>query len=62
MIWSLSEVDSDMSWCFVLCSVSEGKRWLFVFVDIGGIVDHICLNFRLIISKKGGTTIAGLQG
>jgi hypothetical protein len=27
---------------------SDGQQFFFCFVDIGGIVDHYCLNFLLI--------------
>ena len=33
-------------WSF-LCSKIWGERWLFVFFDIGGIVEHLCLNSLL---------------
>jgi hypothetical protein len=36
-----------MLWSFV-CSMIWGERWLFIFVDIGGIVDHHCSNFLFI--------------
>jgi hypothetical protein len=35
-----------MSWSFSLCSVSEDEKEAIPhFIDIGGIVDHYCLNF-----------------
>ena len=36
-----------MLWSFV-CSMIWGERWLLIFVDIGGIVDHHCSNFLFI--------------
>jgi len=36
-------------WWSILCSIIWDGRWLFCFVDIGGIiVDHYCLNFLFI--------------
>jgi hypothetical protein len=34
---------------FFLCSMIRGEKVIVYFVDIGGIIDHLCLNFLFII-------------